>query len=298
MTQKSPSIIATARDPEIQTEDAIELLNKVNLKRAGVLEQHIGVAKEQIYLYLTVDEFEDLPPSFYPIIEGILIGTLSDPTFGREGSATSELFGALMDLGDICSDDTIPINYQNVLASADAQLGLRETVSHVRTTALLCQQYEDPTPEDRIKVNIHEEIARYCATNRIEVPAEIIKTMKPQTVAAILKLWRKQEERHQQMVHEEIMDVDRFGSHIKEGLLPPTAILNSKLAREQIAQILSQADPEAGDKKRAAIYARHKEATAEKKKRFKSFYNFVQGAECFAERIFRFQEGVIDVNNF
>jgi hypothetical protein len=298
MTQKSPSIIATARDPEIQREDAIELLDRVNNKRAGVLEQHISVPKEQVYQYLTVDNFEDLPPAFHPIIEGILTGTLSDPTFGSEQSASTELFGAMMDVGDIGSDDSIPTNYQSILNNADSQLGLREMVSHARTMALLCQQYEDPTPEDRIKNNILEEIARYCAVNRIEVPTEIIKELKPQSVATILKLWRKQEERHQRLVHEEIMEVDRFGSHIKEGVLPPTAILNSKLAREQIAQILSQADPEAGDKKRAAIYAKHKEATAEKKKRFKSFYNFVQGAECFAERIFRFQEGVIDANNF
>lgn len=298
MTQKIPSIITAVKNPEIQREDAIELLNKVNIKRAGVAEQHIGVPKEQVYQYLTVDNFEDLPPAFHPIIEGILTETLCDPTFGNEESASAELFGAMMDLDDICSDDTIPSNYQSILGNVDSQLGLREVVSHARTMALLYQQYQDPTPEDHIKNNVLEEIARYCAVNCIEVPTEIIRELKPQTVTVMLKLWRKQEERHQRMIHEEIMEVDRFGNHIKEGVLPKTAILNSRHAREQIAQILNLADPEAADKKRAAIYARHKGATAEKNKRFKSFYNFVKGPECFTERIFRFQEGVIDVNNF
>lgn len=171
-------------------------------------------------------------------------------------------------------------------------------VAFARTMALLYQQYENHAPETDIKKFVLEETARYCATNRIATPTEILKNIDTQAMNQIIRLWKQQEVKHQTAVHEEIMEADRLGNHIKEGALPASALFNSRQVQDSIMAIMNQANPDAADKKRAAIYAKHAETIQEKNRKFYSFYNFVKGSECFTERLFRFQEGVIDIDNF
>lgn len=298
MAQKEPTLGEYAVRPEIASEAAVALLTKVNKRRAEIIEQHVSAEAEEIYQYLQADKFEDFPPSFYPIIEDILANILGDPTFGSEETMGSEMFGATMDLGEIGTDDDIPNEYGATIRETSAQVSVRNMVSLARVMALLCQQYENPTPEANIKKSMYEAIARYCATNRIPQVDEVLRNLDHKTLNELIKLWKQQEVNHQNRVQDEVLEADRLENHIQDGTLPAMALFNTRQVQESIADILNQANPEAADKKRAAIYERHQKATAEKARKFNSFYDFIKGGDCFAERIFRFQEGVIDVNNF
>lgn len=295
MAQKQPTLGEYAIRPEIASEAAAALLTKVNKRRAELIEQYLPADEQEIYQYLQADKFEDFPPSFYPIIEDILSSMLGDPTFGGEQTMGSEMFAATMDLGEVGTNDDIPNDYGTFMREASPQVGVRDRVSLVRVMALLCQQYENPTPEANIKKSMNEAIARYCATNRIPQTDEVLRNLDHKTLNELIKFWKQQEVNHQNRVQDEVQEADHLKTHIQDGAMPAMALFNSRQVQESIAEILNKANPACADKKRAAIYARHEKETAEKISRFNSFYRFIKGSDCFAERVFRFQEGVIDV---
>lgn len=296
MAQKEPTIGEYGMKPEIASEAATTLLSKVNKRRSEIIEQHLSADAEEIYQYLQTDNFEDFPPSFYPMIEDVLASILGDPTFGGEQTMGSEMFSATMELGEIGTDDNIPHEYSEIIREADPQVSAKNMVSLVRTMALLYQQYENQAPEANIKKSMYEAIARYCATHRIPQIDEVLRNLDHKTLNDLIKLWKQQEVKHQIHVQDEIIEVDHLENHIQEGALPTMALFNSREVQRNIAEILNKANPQLADKKRAAIHAKHEMETAVRINKFNSFYDFIKGGDCFAERIFRFQEGVIDVD--